>query len=408
MSRKVFIGFLGTGGLNEKNLSVGRYKTAEYEIDGKRYISSFVSQALTSHFDIKTQILIGTMKSMWDEVYKTYALDSFIESEYEDLIDLANNSNKDTQIDSTKLSKIEDAIGNNSKIIPIKYGLNQAEIKENLELILLMENYLQDSDELYLDITHGFRSLSIFITTTLVYLKDVSNKNLKIVGIYYGMLDVINEVGYAPIVNLNIVDKMIDWSKAAYSFMNFGNGILLSKLAKSEENDLNLSNKIENLTNSIQIAYFEDVKNSIESLDKLKLNLSIPANLIIPKVVNEIKVILIKSKEIDSSFQILLSEWYCEKKMYALSYILLAESVVTYVCEKENYLSVSDKHNRDKAKSLIWTKYSNVLNDKNLYSTINEIRNDIAHASIGKRNSMIMDVRELKTRVEKYKKIIVT
>ena len=68
MARKVLISFLGTGPFESKETRT--YKTARYHL-GEADLGDypFVSAALKEYYQIDKVILIGTVHSMWEEVY---------------------------------------------------------------------------------------------------------------------------------------------------------------------------------------------------------------------------------------------------------------------------------------------------------------------------------------------------
>jgi CRISPR-associated Csx2 family protein len=402
---KVLISLLGTGGLNQDNKSNREYRTAPYKINDKIIESSFVTSVLTEELTCDKVIIIGTMKSMWEEVYRFYAKknNKWDEGVFYEIAETAEGSNHESDIDYSVLSKVEDAFITNSKIILIKYGLNETELQYNFKTILKIEEFLEQGDELHIDITHSFRSLSVFMMTALYYLQDVSDKKLQVEGLYYGMLDIIREVGYAPIVNMKYLIDTMEWIKGAYTFQNFGNGYLISKLLK-EKGEENLSKKIINLSNAFGINYASSVKSQLDNLDKLNLkNLDVPESLIVPKVFENFKS-QFKNYKKDSHFQIELAEWYYDNQLYDSAYILLAEALITFVCEKEGASDVSAFNIRKDAQSKLKNSYGSI--DKTWFNTINQIRNDIAHASIGKRNSILSDITHLRNRIEKAKHII--
>ena len=69
---KTLITFLGTGWRNWKNESAREYFDANYFIDSKIYSTPFMASALMQHHDIERVYIIGTMKSMWEEVYRYF------------------------------------------------------------------------------------------------------------------------------------------------------------------------------------------------------------------------------------------------------------------------------------------------------------------------------------------------
>ena len=69
---KILISFLGTGRINKEGKSKREYEKAKYEIDGQLYEETFVTKALDTHYNIDKVFYIGTLKSMWEEVYRSY------------------------------------------------------------------------------------------------------------------------------------------------------------------------------------------------------------------------------------------------------------------------------------------------------------------------------------------------
>lgn len=65
---KKLISFLGKGQVTGKR----EYRKAQYSIDGKTYSSSFLASVIAEHFEVKNQIIIGTVKSMWEELYRNF------------------------------------------------------------------------------------------------------------------------------------------------------------------------------------------------------------------------------------------------------------------------------------------------------------------------------------------------
>ncbi len=77
---KVLISFLGTGSLNRTpnnqfaNSSDRQYRTAKYHFSNNEESEhTFVAAALAEHNNIDKIILIGTVHSMWEEVYRYFA-----------------------------------------------------------------------------------------------------------------------------------------------------------------------------------------------------------------------------------------------------------------------------------------------------------------------------------------------
>lgn len=241
---KVLISFVGTGGLSgqETPKSLREYRTAKYKIGDKIYEKAFMADALADHFDTDRIILIGTVKSMWEAVYASFYQkrtgQSIEDNEavfayYADIATFCEQSNHESDFSLPHQEEIENVLGDQSKIILIKYGVNEEELNENISQILNIEQFLRPYDEIIVDITHAFRSLPMLLMNTMIYLQDVSKKHVSISHIFYGMLECSTELGFTPVVDLKKVMEVNEWISGAYSFMEFGNAYKISKLLEA-------------------------------------------------------------------------------------------------------------------------------------------------------------------------------
>lgn len=191
---KILISPLGSGSLDRNNSATRKYRTAKYQIDGKDYEKSFIASVLYEHLNLDGIIFIGTVKSMWEEVYETFCQEKNVncdENYYCQLADKIAQLDYRSPLDSLDLSLIESVLGAKSRCILIKYGIDQAELWENFDKTIQVIDSLEKGDELYLDITHSFRSLSVFQFLTVTFIQELlSEKQIKISGVFYGMLDV--------------------------------------------------------------------------------------------------------------------------------------------------------------------------------------------------------------------------
>lgn len=373
---KVLITMLGAG------TPVGQYRPATYKIDDSEYPNStFVGTVLYKHFSIDKVLFIGTMRSMWDAVYRFFSNEkNYDEIYYEALMTAISEANKDSDLNKDIFIQLENILPKGSKIIPIRYGLNDKELRENMDNILEnVEKNLKDGDELYLDVTHSFRHLPMFVMVILLYLRDVSKKQIKVAGIYYGNIDILaaKEVEQAPIVNLSIFDEMIDWIKGANNLANYGNGDeiaqLLRKKGQNQEAEL-----IEDFSDALRLNYLHELYLKRTNLKTLKNQYTSGIeSLIIPKVLEDF-LQRVNNAQKQSEFQFALSKWHKDKKFYALSYIVLVEALITYVWEKEN-MTDSSYDGREVAKKMMLKdkKYQAV---KDIFTIANKVRRNAAHA----------------------------
>ena len=228
MSKKVLIAGIGGG----KNKETGTYRVANYKVENKVYEQrSFITSALEEHYGIDKIIFIGTAGSMWDNLYEFYSKKyqkNYDENYHLDLMAVIDNATMDTDINSLNLTKFNGTFKDKILGIVTKYGMNELEIFENFNLIIKLQDELKDGDEVYLDITHSFRSNAFWMFLVMNYLTDVEDKNIKVKAITYGMLEAQKD-GVAPVVDLNAFYKILQWIKGANTLKEYGNSYLIEE-----------------------------------------------------------------------------------------------------------------------------------------------------------------------------------
>jgi CRISPR-associated Csx2 family protein len=402
MGRRVLISFIGTGRINEELESKRIYATTEYRIDEKSYEKSFISVVLKEHLQIETIFLIGTMKSIWEEVYNSFCKELDVKYYFE-LAGIVENANYKTKIDDSVFQKLEECIGSSSKIIPVYYGLTEKEFTKNTEIIIkILQENLQANDEVYLDVTHAFRSLPLVLSQVLIYFQDVSKKHVKVERIFYGMLEVIKELGYAPIVDISYLLDLNNLHKGAYAFKTFGNAYLLSERVKKYDKDIsNLLREFSDTKNMNLLFELEQLVNKIKKINLEKLNE-------IDKIVvsDTIQDFFNYFKNINAppyEFQFNLAKWHYSKKNYSSAILVFVEAIITYVCIKENF-KWNDENKRNEAKGKIMNN-NNYQNIKDFYQKINSYRKKIAH-SLNSAANIKYIISKVSEAFNKFEKII--
>ena len=417
MSR-VLIAGIGGG----KNKETGTYRVANYKIEDKVYEKrSFITSALEEHYEIDKTIFIGTTGSMWDNLYEYYC--NRYDKEYDEnyhleLMGVIDNATMDTDIYSLNIAKFNETFKNKILAIVTKYGMNELEIFENFNLIIQLQNELKDGDEVYLDITHSFRSNAFWMFLVMNYLTDVEDKKITVKAITYGMLEAQKE-GVAPVVDLNAFYKILQWIKGANNFKNYGNSYLIEQNIENEK----LSKKLRNFSDALNMNYIASLRQSINSLKKLEEdieNLDGPAKLIIPKVIKDF-MDRFATEEKDYLFQAELAKWHFEQKRYAMAYININESIIGFIMDALDLpLLTGDKKKDENKLAKDWLNmiisrhetnkiYPNFKVDKDnqelheyikIFEHSRRVRNEIAH-SIGGKDSAVNDINRLKNYCEK-------
>lgn len=388
---KILISPLGVGGRFKNNNSPDReYLEADYHIDDKKYKSRFMASALYEHFHLDGIIFIGTVRSMWEEVYRFFCNRNEFDFDEEYWLSLAERidaMNHQSNLNDLDLATVRRVLGERSDCILIKYGLNDQEIWDNLDLIFKVISLLRNGDQVYVDITHSFRSLSLFLFLVLTFIRDLpQNKNIKIAGVYYGMLDISREIGYTPVINLKPLFDMTDWIKGSYILNHYGDGNLIANLLE-EQGESGIADQIRQLTSSININYLPAMRDRARPLNSSLKNLSISGPFqYIKSTLTQFLQRVSSSSDSESSFQLKLAGWYFDNNRYAAGYITLAEAIITYLCEvcDKNF---NNKNDRESMQKLLFSHdYKNTSLAK-IYHPVNAIRKQVAHASL-EENSM--------------------
>lgn len=412
MSRKVLLSFLGTGRLQKEGKEERKYATAAYHL-GEENLGKypFVAAALKKHYQADTLLLVGTLHSMWEEVYRWFTEDSGNNPDddtYFRIAETCENASSKSPLVFPDAAAIEQSLGNDSKVVLIKYGLNEEEVMENINIVLGLEQYLRQDDELIVDITHSFRSLPMFVMNLLIYLQNVSKKQVKISHIHYGMLDMINELGYAPIIEMKRMLDVNNWITGAYSFSEFGNAYKIAKLMENE--DLSVANLLKRFSNLMNLNHLHGIQSLSQELTSLKnkeYQTLLPQQIITPITEDFIKQFN-ATRNTHASFQVRVARWQFEHKKYAQALLSLNESIITYVCE-ENGMRWDDYDCRENAKEALRSRNDGDIycrqEMKNTYRKLKPLRDLTAH-SIETDKSISNIIKTLRESIEIIESII--
>ncbi|WP_030008166.1 TIGR02221 family CRISPR-associated protein [Picosynechococcus sp. NKBG042902] len=428
---KILISPVGVGGRFKNPESLDReYQEAQYRIDGKEYTSRFTASALCQHFQLDGIIFIGTVRSMWEEVYRYFSEEvnlrqsgnqiQFDEDYWYSLATQIDGLDHRSDLSELDLARVNEVLGDRSKCILVKYGLDNEELWNNFNLIFEIINFLDDGDEIYIDITHSFRSLPLFLFLIINFIKDLPReKNIHIAGIYYGMVDVVREMQnihgekFAPIVNLQPFFDLTEWIKGSYIFNTYGDGKLIANLLKEQSPEI--SANIQDLSEAINMGMAPAIRKQATALQK---NLNAENNEVDTTKLEQSPFKYIKAdlestcerfvkRELECQFQLRLADWYFQNGRYSSAYLYLAESLVTYACEKENSQRVEadqkslyseefrDKNKREYIYRGGENRYGNFDRSlSKLYNKVSKIRNRIAHVTLNPGAARVNDAIE--------------
>ena len=386
---KVLISLVGTGRKSKGERNKNEYERTDYLIDGKLYeYFSFVSNAIVEHHKIEKIYFIGTPQSMWDNICDSFNGDEEYQMELMDKMEKdikAKDDEKIVEEDLLKLNKIIDKKlkfegSNGSRCLIVKSGENEEELWEIFDKFISIFESLDNDDEIFFDVTHAFRSLSI-LTLLMAEFGKINNsfRNSKIL---YGML---KKDQPSVVLDLSMFFEVLDWAKAIDNLKNNGNSFELRKLIENSNFSKEVTNTFKNYSNALSVSDMGALQQSIKVL-KGKMDLFEKADNRMLRLISKDLSQFVNRFNIEKlfKFQLELAIWYSENNNYAMAYISLAEAIISCICEKEG-LDPTDRDDREEAKKILreYGDYKLSTKDKQkinkIYFTINRIRNNIAH-----------------------------
>ncbi len=331
MGRKVFISFLGF-----TNYEAVKYATDDVDAENAialRFIQEATLLKIQEQFDKNDRVLILTTNG---------ALKNWDDGEHQ------NFKTKELEWHEGLKSRLEKInLKAQYQNIEINDGKNTDEIWSIFNVIF---NLLSEGDELYFDITHGFRTLPMLNMVLINYAKLL--KNITVKGIFYGAYEAkrkINDVEYAPIWDLKSFADLQDWTNSANIFLKTGNAIELATLIKNERYTLlkeNLSQFSKQLLVNRGLDIFSgdiaiQLREQLHNIEHLQTPL--PAlTPILTKIKNEFS-----SYQKDSAINGFLAvRWCIQNGLIQQAATLLEEFIITFVMVEIgeiNSLKDSDK-----------------------------------------------------------------
>lgn len=428
MGRKVFVSVLGVGFYGECI-----YKRGDFESEKTRFIQQATLEMLTNN-------------DSWTAEDQGYILLTEGARVNNWIVGGNVRMNKATNSEETYLGLKETIHEMNLPFavegINIPVGNNEDEIWQIFDVVF---GKLQDGDELYFDITHGFRYLPMLVLVLGNYAKFL--KRVTVRSITYGNFESADKTlcpPVAPIIDITSFSALQDWTIAASDFLNHGDatrlascgtGQLKSILRETKGKDIAAAN-LNVLCKSIG-----DFSDSVRFCRGIELYEGKASSRVVASLLNDrgeylkpLMPLLHKVSDYLNGFEkgraenIILASDICIKSgNWQAAITLLQEGVVTFFCARHN-LEIDDQKQRmivNKAfkKKQLWyngkvTSYEplskdeekmvdEVVNDDMLtfglaldFQNLTDVRNDINHAGM-RNNKDPMKIKNLKDNIEK-------
>ena len=341
MARKVLISFLGTSQYQECKYSYpdgsGRFSESVRFIQEATLEYLVNEDSWTSEDVVYIVLTEESETNNWndDHIFVT----DFIDSNNGKYI---REDKQENGLDS-RLETFKKNYGLHFKIKSIK--LTKDEEKDMWKIFEKVFSVIKDDDNLYIDVTHGYRYLPMFLLILCNYSKFL--KNVKVKGITYGNYEGRNG-DVAPIVDLLPLTQLQDWTFAAGQYLDSGNVKQLVEMKdKVESEELNsIIDKLVVVIKERQTCRGLSIHNS-ENLALLKENLDNyfkkgsgnncseePLHNILRKIDDSLKDFK-GSPDVMNGFY--AAQWCVDNGLYQQAITMLRENIITFFCVKKGY-----------------------------------------------------------------------
>lgn len=337
MARKVFISVLGTG----------NYKECIYASGNTQYDGT--------HFIQKATLQMLDVKEGWTESDRIYIIvtDGSKEQNWETRTD--NGEPKIGLADTLKEMHLSTPI----ETIRIPDGNNEDEIWQIFSDIYKV---LNDEDELYFDLTHGFRYLPMLVLVLGNYAKFLKHTEVK--SITYGNYESRDkETNIAPIINITPLAALQDWTNAAADYLEHGDAtklkncadkplITIARETKGQDQDattlIKLSKQLYEFSNLISFNRGDEIIIGKQSeqikalLEKADAEYIRPMGPLFKQIAKSVR-----NFNPDSPENMIEASRLClDHSDFQASITLLQEGIVSMLCRKF-HLDVKDKGDRE-------------------------------------------------------------
>jgi CRISPR-associated Csx2 family protein len=323
MGRKVFISFLGSSHYENCRYSSGDFTSTE---------TRFIQQATLEWIGAKT----------WSDNETA-------------LILLTSGEKGSRTINWHKSNEKESYLGLEQVLenmhlpfetqpIDVPNGKDEKEIWEIFQVIF---SHLQEEDELYFDLTHGFRYLPMLLLVLGNYAKFL--KGITIAHVSYGNYEGRDRgTNLAPFVNLLPLSKLQDWSAAAKDFIDYGKTEDLKTLLDADNNPIlkdtqgkdetaktinGISKGLQKFSETILANKLDEIIRGVELDEKIELLknaneiISKPFIPLLDKIGDKLKHF--QKNDLRNVFE--ATDWCIEHELYQNAYSILLEGLISIV-----------------------------------------------------------------------------
>ena len=361
MARKVFISFLGAG----------LYSDIIYQSQGfESSKTKFVQQASLEYF--------GAKEWSPDDAAFVMVTEKARKENWEVESGSRQNSFTGKDLPHEGLEKVLGKMGLPFDVIPVDIpdGKDESEIWTIFDRVF---NLLQDEDQLYADLTHGFRYLPMFMLVMGNYARFL--KKVKISGLSYGNMEARTN-DKAPMVNLLPLSALQQWTFATADFLENGYTDRLAQLAKDELTIIRRERAdmrvdagtlgafvkcLDSLVAERLLCRGLDVVNAIRA-NKAQENFDKIEHSIIPPLGPVLKKSLTITKGATTpgvSNLFVAAEWCFQHNLFQQSATFMEEGVISFFCER-HAISLDERDKRELITSALAIRIQDIPRDEQI------------------------------------------
>ena len=218
---KSIIGFLGRGPYSPQNVR-RQYWETRYQFPNQTseparfFLQAAMKWLAGTGQKLDRLMVLGTSGSMWDGM-----LEAFCEgNEGEDksrveelcfrLVERVDNQLVTQEDLAPVAAELSRCLGIEVHATLIPAGKDE---NEQTDILRAMQQFVQPQDEVYLDVTHGYRHQPMLALGAAIFLTQV--RGAKVRDILYGANDMREQDGPAPVVSLRWLLDLLDWANCA-------------------------------------------------------------------------------------------------------------------------------------------------------------------------------------------------
>lgn len=385
---RLFISFLGAG----------NYRPCNYVWSGGQCNTRFIQEATLRMIEAES----------WEASDRVCTF----------LTDTAENKNwlshPEEETPTQGLKEVIDGMRLTAKMeaIHVPAGNNNEELWEIFQTVF---DQIGEGDEVYFDITHGFRYLPMFSMVLMNYAKAL--KNISVKSISYGNFEGKTD-NNAPITDLKPLSDLQDWTIAASDYKKYGNADALEKLARQTLDPLlkapaTRTTAVQHVNRFIKLLKEYSLERQTcrgllianggtsqklnEAFEKIEDTGITPLNPIFKWLQDTIK-------PAESTIRncINAAKWCYERQLYQQAITILQEGMVSFIAER-NGIGIADEAGRglvagsinfkhydtpeekwkgdaETIRKLLSDGWVDNLTFRNIFNATSDIRNDFNHA----------------------------